>query len=227
MPAILPWSPSRLDAFKNCPAQFNAVEVAKTVPKAEFDEQAAGTMDHKSFEDYMSIGKELPPHLRVHKKYLDKFQAKPGTYWTEQKLGIDRKLKPCSFWAKDVWCRLVVDYIKVDMTAEKPIAYILDYKTGKQKDNFRQLALYAIHAFALHGVELVDARFYWTQTQTESRKIWSRADIPGLWKMFIDDLKQYKEAFDTDTWQMRPSGLCNGWCPVTNCENWKPKRVKR
>ena len=37
---------------------------------------------------------------------------------------------------------------------------------------------------------------------------------------------QYAQAFKTDTWQPRPSGLCNGWCPVKTCEFWQPKRNK-
>jgi hypothetical protein len=41
----------------------------------------------------------------------------------------------------------------------------------------------------------------------------------------VPDLKQYATAFKTDVWQPRQSGLCNGWCPVTECEFWKPKRT--
>jgi hypothetical protein len=223
----MPWSPSRLDEFKNCPSSFYEVNVAKSVIKEPFDEQSVGVTDHKHLEDYMSVGTPLPAHLLIHKKYLDKISAKDGQFWTELKCGIDKKLKPCSFFAKDVWCRLVIDYIKIDPQAKVPIAYIVDYKTGKQKENYRQLALYAIWAFAQFEVDLVDARFYWTQTQTDSRKVWSKKEIPELWRMFVGDLKQYAEAFKTNVWQKRQSGLCNGWCPVTKCEHWNPKRPRR
>ena len=51
-----------------------------------------------------------------------------------------------------------------------------------------------------------------------------RDQIDQLWAPFIGDLKQYMQAFREDIWQPRQSGLCNGWCPVTDCEFWKPKR---
>jgi hypothetical protein len=50
--------------------------------------------------------------------------------------------------------------------------------------------------------------------------------MDALWSKFVPDLRQYMEAFKTETWQARPSGLCNGWCPVTECEHWKPKKVR-
>jgi hypothetical protein len=42
----------------------------------------------------------------------------------------------------------------------------------------------------------------------------------------MPDIKQYQQAFVQDVWQARQSGLCHGWCPVTTCEYWKPKRMR-
>jgi hypothetical protein len=106
-------------------------------------------------------------------------------------------------------------------------ARLVDYKTGKKREKWEQLAMNAVHVFASYPfVDLIDARYYWTVDQTESRKVWHRSEVPMLWDMVLGDLRQYAEAFKSETWQPRPSGLCNGWCPVTSCSHWKPKRNK-
>jgi hypothetical protein len=86
------------------------------------------------------------------------------------------------------------------------------------------MTLWTFAAFS--NIDLVNAQFYWTVDQSTTKKVWGRGEIDMLWGMFIGDLRQYAEAFKSDTWQARPSGLCHGWCPVTTCEHWKPKRSK-
>ena len=71
------------------------------------------------------------------------------------------------------------------------------------------------------------AEYYWTQTKTTNGMTITRDQIPAIWREFLPALKQYAEAYATDTWQPRQSGLCNGWCPVTDCEFWRPKRARR
>ena len=105
---------------------------------------------------------------------------------------------------------------------------IVTHNTGKPHQKIEQLALFALHSFVLNPqVELVNAQYYWTMTSSTSKKVWGRADIPDLWKLFIPHLKQYAEAYQTDIWQPRQSGLCNGWCPVRECEFWRPKLERR
>jgi hypothetical protein len=104
---------------------------------------------------------------------------------------------------------------------------IVTHNTGKMHSKFKQLKLFALNTFAMFpDVFYVDVRYYWTQHQQATGEQYTRAMIPQLWSAFTPDLRQYVEAFKTDTWQPRPSGLCAGWCPVTECEFWKPKRNK-
>ena len=72
------------------------------------------------------------------------------------------------------------------------------------------------NAMAVPKIEKVVIFIFWNQIVHKF--------IKGIWKKFIPDLRQYAEAFKTDTWQPRQSGLCNGWCPVKECEFWKQKR---
>ena len=117
----------------------------------------------------------------------------------------------------------MIDFIVVDGAT----ARVVDHKTGKHHTKFGQLKLFAIHTFIAHPeVTTVRAEFYWTQTLTSGGVTWTRDQLPAMWSQFLPALKQYAQAFQTDTWQPRPSGLCNGWCPVIDCEFWKPKRRK-
>ena len=70
------------------------------------------------------------------------------------------------------------------------------------------------------------AEYYWAQTQQVTKKVWSRAEIDALFAMLMPKLQAYIHSYKTDTWPMKQSGLCRGWCPVTTCQFWEPK-VKR
>ena len=219
----LPWSHSGLEDFKNCPKAFHEKRVTKVVTDVKGEEQLWGINVHKSFEDRQATRTALPLDLAVHEKYMLKMEAWEGHFFTEQKIALDRKAQPCHYFAPDVWYRGVTDYLKL----HEKLARLVDYKTGKKKEKWEQLMMNAVHVFTAHPeVELVDARFYWTVDQTESRKVWGRGDIPLLWGSVLADLKQYAEAFKSDVWQPRPSGLCNGYCLSTKCSFWKPKRPK-
>lgn len=226
MATPIPWSYTALDDFKNCPKAFYEKRVTKSVKEEQGPHLIWGRDVHKKFEDYVaSSGKvDLPIDLHQHKPKLDALIADPGIAMVETRFAFDKKAKPCEFFYRDVWCRGVIDYYKVHGETAK----LVDYKTGKPHSKFEQLALFALYIFAMYPhVNVVNVQFYWTTTNETTKKVYGRAEINDLWRIFIPDLKQYKEAFNTDTWQTRPSGLCNGWCPVTTCEHWKPKRPKR
>lgn len=219
----LPWSFSSLEDFTNCPRSYHAKRVIKTVKEVQGDEAKWGEIVHKVFEDRQSSSTPLPPELVEHEPFMQRLEDRPGILFTEQKIALDKKLKPCAFFAQDVWFRGIVDFKKIN----DGTAYLCDYKTGKPHEKWKQLALFAIHTFILHPVELVHAQFYWTKTQTVTKKVWARAEVPALWKLVLPDLQQYALAFREDIWQPRQSGLCHGWCPVTECEYWRPKRARQ
>lgn len=220
----IPWSYSGLSQFVNCPRQFEAVRVSKSVVEAQGEAQKWGEWVHKQFEDRQRDGTPLHEDLIAHEGYMARLAALPGEHFCEQKVALDKSLQPCDFFDKGrVWNRGVIDF----MAIEHHRAIIVDYKTGKVKPDLKQLALFAL--FTFHTYPQVTAcytRYYWTQTQKETEEEFLRGRIPEIWKKFLPDLKQYNEAFLTDTWQPRQSGLCSGWCPVTECEFWKPKRIK-
>lgn len=222
-----PLTPSSLDTFKNCGLQFYHKYVAKDLPpEPQTPEQAYGDRVHKAFEDRLGEDKPLPADLAHHEAFLARLAARPGVFWVEEKVALGKDLQPCRYDDENRFWRGKIDFRCVD--AQDPRAVIVDYKTGKPHNKWDQLSQYAIHTFALFPkINIVDAKFYWTQTGTVTRKVWGRDEVPQLWAELTPDLKQLALAYKSDTWQPRPSGLCKGWCPVKTCEHWEPPRRKR
>jgi hypothetical protein len=225
-----PWSFSALNTFITCGEMYRRRYVTKDI-KDDGPEDAKdwGTTVHKAFEDRMSLGKALAPlplTLLDHEPYMEKLDKHEGVIFTELHGALDRRLMPVAEWYSDeIWFRVVVDFISIIRGGNN--ALLVDYKTGKQKpeEHAKQCALFAIYTWHLWPkVDIVDTRLYYTSTLSEVRKVYSRKEEDQLWQLFIPDLQQYREAFKTETFQKRPSGLCNGWCKVTDCEHWREKR---
>jgi len=218
----IPWSYSSLNMFKTCPAQFHAVKVVKTAADKTSAAGEYGQYVHKAFEERLRDGKALPSDLAHHEPKMAELEALPGQKFYEQRLALSRTLKPSGFFARDVWSRGVLDLLAIDGDR----AVVVDYKTSKRVPAPTQLILCALYVFHTHPrVDVVDASYYMVthQTQPASHQ-YKRSDVARLWKVFSPDLKQYVEAFKTDIWQERPSGLCKGWCPVTHCAHWEKRR---
>lgn len=221
-----PITPSSLSCFVDCGLQFYHKYVAKDLPREpQTPQQAYGDRVHKAFEDRLDSQKPLPPDLAVHEPFLARLEARPGVHWVEEKVAFRKDGSPCPYDDPTRFWRGKIDFRKVDR--DDPRATLVDYKTGKPHDKWEQLGQYAIHTFALFPkVDIVDAKFYWTQTCSVTRKVWSRAEVPDLWAMILPDIKQLALAYKSDVWQERPSGLCHGYCPVRDCQHWRPPRRK-
>ena len=223
MTTPLPWSHTSLDDFVNCPRAFYEKRVIKSVKEEESEQLIWGNKVHKAFELRVRDATPLPDILVDHEPFLHSLTTKLGDYYTEQKIALNRKGQPCGFFDSDVWFRGVIDYHAVFNS----VAEVVDYKTGKPHRKFKQLKLFALWIFAAYPeVQAVNVAFYWTGTREITSEMLPRRDIDKLWGEFLPDLKQYRQAFKENIWQPRQSGLCNGWCPVTGCEFWKPKRSR-
>jgi hypothetical protein len=217
-----PWSHSALEDFVNCPRSYHEKRVLKSIPYVQGPEAAYGEVVHKHFEDRLRDGVALPAELHVHEVYLANLEALPGVGEPERDIAINLRGQSCGYWDDDVWYRGKVDYIKINGNR----ARVYDWKTGKPHQKLKQLYEYILWTFiAYPHVEQVYAEYYWTKApQTPTGVTIGRERIPELWAMLLPDLRQYAQAFREDIWQPRPSGLCNGWCPVESCEFWKPRR---
>ena len=217
------WSYTALSDFTNCPKQFYHKRVLKDVREEQSEQMLWGNQVHKAFEMFVGHGQALPDMLKDHKPYLTELAAQGTERFTEKKVALNLRGQPCGFFDKDVWWRGVLDYHCIDQS----VVDIVDYKTGKRKPDFRQLHLFALWVFLRYPhVGAVRMRFYWTQDKAEDKQLAIRPDVPKMWSPLVQDLRGYVRAFKDDVWPAKPSGLCNGWCPVRSCQHWKPKRSR-
>lgn len=214
------WSYTSFSDYVNCPYSFYQKRVIKAVKEETSEQMLWGNQVHKAFEDYVGAGKPLPDMLLEHRGFLDALRSRDEKY-TEKKVALNLRHQPCGFFDKDVWWRGILDYHYIEGNAAK----VVDYKTGKRKPDYRQLEMFAVWIFAAYPhIEWVQVQFYWTQDKKWDERDIKRADVPQIWSGFVPDLKLYARSFKDDIWPKKQSGLCNGWCPVKDCENWKPKR---
>lgn len=212
-----------MDDFKNCPKAYYAKKVIKIIPYVQGEEAKWGEWVHKQFENCQKFNTPLPPELSEHQSYMDSIRSSSGTHSTERRIALNRKLQPCGYFDGDVWYRGQIDFSTIDRSN----AHIIDYKTGKVKNDWRQLKIFAAYVFAENPeVTRVNASYYWTQTRKADGISIPRSDVKQIWAELLPDLKQYVQAFKDDIWQPRPSGLCKGWCPLESCEHWSKKRIK-
>ena len=231
----LPCSHSALECHNNCPSMYQHKYVLKDLPpEVKTAEQEWGTFVHKQFEYKLTRpGFELPPDLKIHAPYLDKLiadgEADGCGLHAEQKVALTPKpLAPCEYFDKKVpvFWRGVIDAQALDKPQAR--ARIADYKTGKKKDDWVQLAQNAVWMFTKYPwLNLINAQYYWVTDQTFTKKVWSRSEMDALFELaFQPRLTNYVQSFKTETWTPKQSGLCRGWCPVTSCQFWEPKKEK-
>lgn len=218
------WSFTALTRFVNCPKQFYHINVIKDVADVEGEDAKWGNRVHLAFEKYLRDGKPLDTELVSYTPYLDAIKAVPGEMYVEHEMCLNNSLQPCGKWDPRVFVRGYADVLHVNGRKAK----LIDHKTGKRKPGSKQMKLMALLTFAhFPEVEEIRVAFMWLKTQERDSEVFTKSQVMELWGEFLPDLKQYKEAFETETWQPRQSGLCHGWCPVMSCDFWKPKRPRK
>ena len=214
---ILPWSYSSLTAFETCPRRFHATRIAKTVVEQQTEATIQGNQVHKAIENHINGTAYLPEKYKGYLPLVDKCKATPGKRLVEFKFALTPSFKPTEFFAKDAWVRGVIDF---GVLQEKS-GVILDWKTGKPKDDHDQLKLFAGVALATYPyLESVRTGYVWLGHNKLDSKEFTRSDVAGIWQEFIPRVIRITKAAERGDFPPNPSGLCKAWCPLTNkqCE---------
>jgi RecB family exonuclease len=216
------WSHSALNTFRTCPKKYYHEKIKKDVKFTETEASSYGKQVHKAFEDYVGKGKKLPFGMAHYKPYLDKFREISGEKLVEQKMAITREFQSTGYFDKDVWFRGQADLIIINGSH----AIVIDYKTGKLKDDFDQLDLMAACAFCLDpDIHTMTAMFFWTKDRSITSKEYKRDDARDVWnrfipmvrKLFIPMVRKLEVAVKTTDFPPKTNGLCRSYCEVKSC----------
>lgn len=218
MSKAAPWSFSRIKAFEQCPKQFYHEKVLKQYPFIQTEAMIYGNQFHKACEDYIGKGEPLPERFMYIKDALDKLNQREGVKICEQRLGVTANLEPCTFGARNVWFRGIVDLAILD--EDSGIGWIIDYKTGKSAKyaDKGQLELMALAIFAHYPkITSIRAGLLFVVANKLVKETYEVADRANLWEKWASNYATMEKAFEADVWNPRPSGLCKRHCPVTEC----------
>lgn len=216
---IPPWSYSAIKLFETCPLKYEAERVTKEIPYTESEATIYGTELHLAAEEYIRDGKPIDPRFKFIQPYLDKLNAYPGTKHCEMKLGVKKKdgrLEACDFYDPEVWFRGVADLVIIDNDR----AWILDYKTGKNSRyaDIRQLALMAAALFLkFEEIKKIKTALLFVKAEEFIRENFSKELGLSIFSELDGLLFHRESAYNNNTWNPRPNGLCRQWCKVTRC----------
>jgi CRISPR/Cas system-associated exonuclease Cas4 (RecB family) len=212
------WTYSQLDSFETCPRKFYHTKVIRDVVEPPSIHTEWGSKVHTALENYVMHGTPLPEGMTQWESLMQKITALPGEKLPEQKFALDRNFEPADW--DNAWTRGIGDLVVL----HKGKAAVLDYKTGKRKPS-EQLQLYAAYVFAHYPqIETVTTGFVWLKPKRLDWHTIRQADVPSLWQAFLPRVAKLESAYERDSWPARPSGLCNGWCPITSCEFNKERK---
>lgn len=208
------WSWSALTVFETCPHKYFKEKIEKSVKDRPNTATDWGTQVHKALHKRIIAGAKLPLEMTHLEKYAKSIEAAPGDVYTEQQLAITSDFSPTGWFDRDVWLRAIVDVAKVNGNN----AVMLDYKTGKMKDDFGQLDVTAAVFFSYFpDVETLSAGFLWIADKQITQRTYFRSHVVELRAQVIERQRALQEAVKTNTFPPRPNGLCKKYCAVKTC----------
>lgn len=223
---IISWSYSAMNTFETCPRQYEAKYVTKEVPFVQNEAAKWGDEVHKALETCIKYGGDLPSNMRMYQPYLDAVRRRADALGAEliaeRPVALTRDLKQVNWFTKKtaknpVWFRL-----KVDVTIKRgDYAELLDWKTGKKKDDPDQLHLYALVAFLTdQQLETVRVGYVWLKDGSITPPVeYKRGDVPEMLEYWEQKYERLEKAYEFGDFPPKPSGLCHGWCEVTSCRH--------
>lgn len=219
-----PWSHSSLTRFETCPRQYYHTKVAKDVTEAPTEATRWGNTVHKALELRVRDKTPLPEAMQQWEPHCARLDTARGRVYTEQRVALDRNLHTCKWYGPGCWVVAIAD-VFIDAG---PKAVLLDWKTGKPKEDSGQLALSA--AMFMHErpyIEEIFNGYVWLGHGTLTPQKVARAQLPAIWEGLCARVDRLEAAYRGERWLPKPSGLCKGWCPVgRKCEFWSPKQTK-
>lgn len=209
-----PISFTRLEVFKQCPRKYKYKYVDKVEPEQQdFAALVKGRAIHAILESY--------PERTSHKgaeryqKFIEPFiNSELGRGYlgikhvSEVKIGLDDNLEPVSYDDKKAIFRGIVDY-----TAIHGILNIIDFKTGKFKEqcyqSYDQLIFYAIYFFKRYKhIDKIRISFVYVEHVLENDLILERKYLD----VYMSELLKSISNLRTESVFPTAKGKLCSWC---------------
>lgn len=226
------WSYSKLKNYEVCPRKHYEVDIAKTAAETQDDDPDSalnwGNRVHAAFATCLKGEASLPAEMEMYRHWIDRVQAGPGKLLVEQKYAITRQFQKTSWFANDVWVRMIGDVVRLDdpftdrSGNRYRLALVMDWKTGKILEDPVQLMLMAQALFS-HFPDLTHVRseYVWLKDDCTTPEVFTRQEVADQWIGLIDRVEALENAHKLQSYPPKPGRLCKKYCPVQSCPYWK------
>jgi hypothetical protein len=218
------WSYSALSDYEGCPLRYAEDKFYKRLPWVESEAATWGNRVHEMGEFHV-LGKpvvDLEAFKEV-KKYAEYFKSLKDSgkaeVLPEMEIVLGENMEPLTtkdaWFSKKAWLRVKIDVPVIQGTK----AGIYDYKTGKLNSRFPpsddQLKICACALSIVRPeIEEFTPKLIWTRDQSTTGikgDTILKEDIPNIWAGILQRVRRMEDAWRTETWNAKPSGLCD-WC---------------
>jgi len=206
------WSHSALNSYENCAYKHYVTRIAKTIKDVFGPEAQEGTKIHERLENRLLKGVPLSGLMKEYEDLCRAIEKAAGELHPECKFTLTREMKPTTYYGKNAWFRGIIDVLKVNGKS----AWIGDWKTGKVKNDYDQLELFAGVVFIFYPeVMEVKANYIWTKTRELSpTQVYTRDMLHEIWGKYIPRAMALEQAAAEGKWPTNVTGLCKSYCVV-------------
>ena len=208
---MIPGSYTFLNDLGNCPHKAYRKFIRRDLPREDSPALREGIETHKVLEDHINSkgAVPVPSHLTA---FTGPLLGALGMR-AEVKLGMAKDMSPEGFFG-DPWLRGKVDVLKV----EPPIAFIIDWKTGKVREDPRELHIQAMLVRANYpDVNRISGCYVWLK-EGRIGTMYDLTDINRVYHGTVASMDEAQGYEDKGEWPKKPNPLC-GYCPVKDCQH--------
>ena len=203
-----------LDTFERCPKQAWHRYVAKDLPFVETEQMRWGNRVHTAFERRLNYRNEpFPEGMEAFEKFAAPVAAHTYKY-IEEKMGMTLDGRSTGFFDDRVWCRGKADAALVNAHT----ALILDWKTGKRREDPAELERFAYLLRAMNGaLKTFVGRYVWLKDDKLGDE--HRLDPDkrlAADRLLMDQVAELQRR--GEPWPAHENGLCKAYCDVLSCQ---------
>lgn len=208
---VPPMSYTALATFENCSRKYYEIYIAKSTKREETPQMAYGTQVHTAFERRLGGGHQLPDELRGNEPLAVAIEQAGALAGVEMQLAIDADGRAADFWGKPFLRG------KADVVVHKgPAIVIVDWKTGKPREDETELKLFALMLAPLYPqVKVFKGVYVWLK-EGKIGKLHDVSDTARTLETVQRVHAQIADRMASGIWEEWKNPLC-GWCPVFQC----------